>query len=234
MSRLTKRQKESLENFKEGEVYSLESAIEQIGKFPKTKFDETVELHFQLNLNIKSSDQTLRGTVILPSGTGKKVRIAVFCKGENIQKAKDLGADHAGANELIEKVAQGFMDFDTVIATPDMMRDLSKLGKVLGPRGLMPSPKAGTVSTDVERVIREVKAGRVEFKSDKQGGVHVGIGKRSFGKEQLFENAKHLIEAMNHARPATLKGELIKTAALSTTMGPGLKLNLQNFETVAV
>lgn len=224
MVKLSKRKKEFVKIFDIQKSFSLEEAIVNIEKFPKVKFDETVELHFQLNINPKNSDQAVRGTVVLPHGTGRKIKIAVFCKGETMNKAEELGADFVGAEELIEKVSKGFLDFDCVIATPDMMRDLSKLGKILGPRGLMPSPKAGTVTTDIERTIKEVKAGRVEFKSDKQAGIHVGIGKRSFGKDQLLGNANHLIEAMNHAKPPAVKGHLIKNVSLSTTMGPGLRI----------
>jgi len=148
----------------------------------------------------------------------------VICKGEDAQAAEKTGADFVGGTELIDKIAGGFMDFDCVIATPDMMRDLSKLGKVLGPRGLMPSPKAGTVTKDVERVIKEVKAGRVEFKSDKQAGIHVSVGKRSFSQDQLIENIKQLMEAIDHTKSASIKGNLIKSLSLSTTMGPGLKI----------
>lgn len=207
--------------------YSLEEAVAQIEKFPKVKFDESIELHFALNIDLKASDQGVRGTVALPHGTGRKVRVAVFCKGEAAQKAQAMGAEFVGSNELIDKVAGGFLDFDCVIATPDMMRDLSKLGKVLGPRGLMPSPKAGTVTQDVEKCIREVKAGRVEFKTDKQGGIHVAVGKRSFNKEQIVENARQVIQAVQHAKPAAVKDEFFKSVALSTTMGPGLKLALK-------
>lgn len=226
MAYVTKRKKEFAKGFNKDAAYSLEDAVSAIETFPKTKFDETVELHFNLNIDIKNSE-SVRGTVALPNGTGKKIRVAVFCKGEQVQKAEAAGADLVGANELIEKVAGGFMDFDCVIATPDMMRDLSKLGKVLGPRGLMPSPKAGTVTADVERAIKEVKAGRIEFKSDKQAGLHVGIGKRSFSKPQLLENARQVIEAVNLVRPAAVKGALIKSLSLSTTMGPGLKISVQ-------
>jgi large subunit ribosomal protein L1 len=226
MGRLSKRRKEFPKVVTENQAFSLEEAMAKISQFPKTKFDETVEAHFHLNVDTKSSEQSVRGTVVLPHGTGRKIRIAVFCKGEAVQKAQELGADHVGANELIEKVAQGFMDFDCVIATPDMMRDLSKLGKVLGPRGLMPSPKAGTVTQDIEKAIKEIKAGRVEFKSDKQAGIHVGIGKRSFTKEQLLENAHHLVDAVNHAKPSAVKINLIKSLFISTTMGPGLKVTI--------
>ncbi len=224
MVKLSKRKKELNAIAKEKPSYTLEEAIQNIDKFPQVKFDETVELHLSLNINPKSSDQAIRGTVMLPHGTGKKIRVAVFAKGEMVQKAEECGADIVGSNELIDKVAKGFLDFDTVVATPDMMRDLSKLGKILGPRGLMPSPKTGTVTNDLERVIKEVKAGRVEFKSDKQAGIHVGIGKRSFPKEKLLENARTLIDAIQNLKPAAVKGHLFKTVCLSTTMGSGLRI----------
>lgn len=225
MSKISKRMKEVYKVLGPAEKpLTLEEAVNVLGRTPKVKFDETVELHFHLNLDLKASDQGVRGTVVLPHGIGKKVRVAVFCKGESASKAKAAGADLVGDNDLIEKVMGGFMDFDVVIASPDMMRDLSKLGKLLGPRGLMPTPKAGTVTTDVERAIKEVKAGRVEFKSDKQGGIHLGIGKRSFDGPKLVENAQQVIEAINHAKPAAVKGNLIKSLALATTMGPGVKV----------
>ncbi len=224
MVKLSKRMQQGLEVVDKEKEFSLEEAVGFVEKFPQVKFDETVELHFHLNINPKSADQIIRGTIILPNGTGKQVRLAVFCKGEQSQKAKEMGADFVGAQDLIEKVSKGFLDFDKVIATPDMMRDLSKLGKILGPRGLMPSPKAGTVSANVEKAIEDVKAGKVEFKSDKQAGIHLGIGKRSFSKEKLFENATTLLDALNHAKPAAVKGHLIKGAFLSTTMGPSVKV----------
>ena len=226
MTKLSKRMKAAAEMFKEGEVYSLEQAIENIEKFPKVKFDETVELHLFLNISSKTSDQSVRGTVVLPNGLGKEIRVAVVCKGELEEKAKSAGAEHVGSNELIEKISGGFLDFDVVIASPDMMRDLSKLGKILGPRGLMPTPKAGTVTTDVGRAVEEAKAGKVEFKADKQAGLHIGIGKRSFSKEKLLENTKCLIDAINHSKSSSVKGALIKSASLTTTMGPGLKVVL--------
>lgn len=225
MRRISKRKKEfSKVSTPESAPVSLDEAMGKVAQFPKVKFDETVELHFHLSIDTKNSEQGVRGTASLPHGTGKKVRVAVFCKGELIQKAKNAGAEEVGAEDLIDRVAKGFMDFDIVVATPDMMRDISKLGKVLGPRGLMPSPKSGTVTNDVERVIKEVKAGRVEFKSDKQAGMHVGIGKRSFSKDQLLENAKYLLDAVNHGKPSSVKGNLIKSLSLSTTMGPGIRV----------
>ncbi|MCA9407900.1 MAG: 50S ribosomal protein L1 [Candidatus Omnitrophica bacterium] len=226
MVRLTKRKKEFTKMLKEDDVFTLEEALDGLEKFPKTKFDETVELHFNLTINPKSSDQAVRGTVVLPNGTGKKIRIAVFCKGELEQKAKDAGADYVGAEDLIDKVAKGFLDFDVVVASPDMMRDLSKLGKILGPRGLMPTPKAGTVTADIVKAINDVKAGKIEFKADKQAGIHVGIGKRSFAKGKLIENIQQVVEAVNHAKPASVKGNLIKSLFISTTMGPGLRVQI--------
>ncbi|MCC6758085.1 MAG: 50S ribosomal protein L1 [Candidatus Omnitrophica bacterium] len=222
MVHISKRKKEFGKVFEAEKKYTLDEALSQVEKFPKVKFDETVELHFRLNLDAKETEQPVRGTVVLPHGIGKKVRVAVFCKGELAQKAQDAGADLVGSNDLIEKVAKGFQDFDCVVATPDMMRDLSKLGKILGPRGLMPSPKAGTVTQDVEKVIKELKAGRIEFKADKQAGIHVGIGKRSFDKAKLLDNARSLLEAIQHAKPNVVKGNLIRSISVSTTMGPGL------------
>ncbi len=227
MNRLSKRMKEAAKlTAKVTNPVSLQEAFTMLAQAPKVKFDETVELHFNLNVDLKASDQGVRGTVALPHGTGKSVKVAVFCKGDAVARAQAAGADHVGGVELIDKVAGGFMDFDVVVSTPDMMRDLSKLGKVLGPRGLMPTPKAGTVTTDVERTIKEVKAGRVEFKSDKQGGIHLGIGKRSFAEAKLVENAQQVIEAVNHAKPSTVKGNLIKSLCVATTMGPGVKVAL--------
>ena len=207
-------------------VYTLKDAVALLQKAPPVKFDESYELHFNLNINLKASDQNVRGTVVLPHGTGKTLRVAVICQGENVNKALEAGADFAGSQDLIEKIDKGFLDFDCLIATPDMMRDLSKLGKVLGPRGLMPSPKAGTVTADVARALKEVKAGRVEFKNDKQGGIHLGIGKRSFSEQKLSENAQYIIEAVDHAKPSSVKGIFIKSIYLSTTMGPGVRVSL--------
>ncbi len=224
MVRLSKRAKQAQGLVDKNRSFPLEEAISNISKFPQVKFDETVELHFHLNIDSKISDQSVRGTVALTHGTGKTIRIAVFCKGDATQKAKGAGADYVGAEDLIDKVSKGFLDFDCVVASPDMMRELSKLGKVLGPRGLMPSPKAGTVTMDVERAIKELRAGKIEFKSDKQSGIHLGIGKRSFSKDQLLENAQNVIEAINQAKPATVKGNLIKSIFVATTMGPGQKV----------
>lgn len=207
-------------------TYLLKDAIAVLKSVPKTKFDESLEVSFHLCVDTKKSDHMVRGTVVLPHGTGKKIRVAAFCKGDAEKQAKEAGADYIGAQELIDKVAGGWMDFDSVVATPDMMRDLSKLGKVLGPKGLMPSPKTGTVTPNVGQAIRDLKAGKVEFKVDKQGGIHVAVGKLSFNDGQLYENALALIETVKNAKPASVKGEFVRSIALSTTMGPGLQVNV--------
>ena len=226
VNRISKRMKEAYKDLDREKTYSLDEALTNLEKFPKTKFDETVELHLHLDIDTKASDQMVRGTVSLPNGTGKKIKVAVFCKGELEKKAKDAGADYVGANDLIEKVAEGFMDFDVVVAAPDMMRDLSKLGRVLGPRGLMPTPKAGTVTVNVDQAVKDLKAGKIEFKVDKQAGIHLGVGKRSFTKKQLQENVQQVLDAINAAKPNSVKGNLIKSVSLSTTMGPGLRLTI--------
>ena len=217
--------KDVYKKVEEGKAYCLKDAVALVQDMPKSKFDETVELHFHLGVDTKDSDQNVRGTIVLPHGTGKSIKVAVICQGDNVAKAKNAGADFVGGLDLIEKIdKEGFLDFDCIVATPDMMKDLSKLGKVLGPRGLMPSPKAGTVTPDVERALREVKAGRVEFKSDKQGGVHLGIGKRSFTADKITANAQMVIDTISHAKPASVKGIFIKSAYLSSTMGAGVKV----------
>jgi large subunit ribosomal protein L1 len=226
MVKLSKRKKDFKKVFSSVEEYSLDEAVDNIAKFPEVKFDESIELHLTLNINPKNSDQMVRGTVVLPNGLGKAVRVCVICKGEMELQAKEAGADLVGNKDIIDQISKGMLDFDVVIAAPDMMRDLSKLGKILGPRGLMPTPKAGTVTTEVEKAVKEAKAGKVAFKSDKQAGIHAGIGKRSFDKEKILENVKELLDAVNNARPAVVKGNLIRSAYLSTTMGPGLRLKL--------
>jgi large subunit ribosomal protein L1 len=225
MKKVNKRLREAVKAVDREKALSLADAVVKVEQFPKVKFDETVELHLALNLDLKANDQAVvRGTVVLPNGLGKDVKVAVVCKGELEQKAKEAGAEFVGAQDLIDKIAGGFMDFDVLVAAPDMMRDLSKLGKILGPKGLMPTPKAGTVAADVAKAVRELKAGKVEFKSDKQAGIHIGIGKRSFPKEKLVENAQHLLDAVNHAKPNSVKGAFYKSAFISTTMGPGVRI----------
>lgn len=220
----SKRYKESVKLVDKTKIYQLREAISLIKKMTLPKFDGSVDLHFFLNIDPKKSDQMVRGTVVLPHGTGKKVRVAVFCKGEHERIAKDAGANYVGGIELIEKVAGGFLDFDCAISTPEMMKDLSKLGKILGPRGLMPSPKTGTVTNDITKAIEDVRKGKVEFRVDKQAGVHLSIGKISFEEEKIYENASCVITALNEAKPASVKGRFIKNLSLSSSMNPGLKL----------
>jgi large subunit ribosomal protein L1 len=220
----SKRYKESEKGLDREKLHSLKEAIPVLKKMNPPKFDASVDLHFSINVDPKKSDQMVRGTVVLPHGTGKKVRVAVFCKGENEKLAKDANADIVGGNELIDKVAGGFVDFDCAIATPDMMKDLSKLGKVLGPRGLMPSPKTGTVTNDIVKAIEDVRKGKVEFRVDKQGGIHLSVGKISFDEGKLYDNASRVIEMINEAKPASVKGKFIKSAFISSTMNCGLKL----------
>jgi len=220
----SKRYKESEKQSDKNKVYQLKEAISVLKKMAPPKFDGSVDLHFNLSVDTKDSDQMVRGTLVLPHGTGKKVRIAVFCKGEHEKLAREAQADYVGSNDLIDKVAAGFLDFDCTIATPEMMKDLSKLGKVLGPRGLMPSPKTGTVTNDIVKAIEDVRKGKVEFRVDKQGGVHLSIGKISFSEDKLFENASLLIEALNEARPSSVKGKFIRSLSLSASMNPGLRI----------
>ncbi len=207
-------------------VYSLKDAVAVFKKMPQTKFNQTVGLSFNLNIDPKKSDQLIRGTVSLPHGSGKSVRVAVFCKGEEEKAAKAAGADIIGGLELIEKVAGGFMGFDAAVATPDIMKDLSRLGKVLGPKGLMPSPKTGTVTVNVGQAVRDIKGGKIEFKTDKQAGLHVGIGKLNFSESQILENAAKVMEAIQQARPQSVKGIFIKSVSIYSSMSPGMRLAL--------
>jgi len=210
--------------------YSLKDAIAILKKTPKLKFDETVEIAIKLNVDPKQSQNaSIRGTVSLPYGTGKKVKVAVFCKGEEERKAREAGADFVGADDLIAKVQGGWVDFDVAIATPEMMRDMAKLGKVLGPRGLMPNPKSGTVTMETAKTIKEVKAGKIEFKMDKQAGIHAPLGKVSFTDEALYANAMSLIDAIMSSNAGGIKGAHVKNLFISTTMGPGIKLDLSEF-----
>lgn len=224
MKRRSKRYKQSEKQVDITKTYQLKEAILILKKMAQPKFDAAVDLHFSINVDPKKSDQMVRGTVVLPHGTGKKVRVAVFCRGEHEKLAKEANADYVGGNELIDKVAGGFLDFDCAIATPEMMKDLSKLGKILGPRGLMPSPKTGTVTNDIAKAIEDVKKGKVEFRIDKQGGIHLSVGKLSFSEDKLYENASRVIEALNEAKPASVKGKFIKSLFISSTMNQGLRI----------
>ena len=205
--------------------YELEEGVKLLLETVFAKFDEGVDLAIRLGVDPKKSDQMVRGTVVLPHGTGKKVRVLVFAKGQKEKEALDAGADFVGGEDLVEKVSKGWLEFDKAIATPDMMGLVSKLGKILGPRGLMPNPKVGTVTFDLERAIKEIKAGKVEFKVEKAGVVHVPVGKVSFGYDRLLENAKTLLEVILRAKPPTSKGIYLRSIALSTTMGPGIKID---------
>jgi large subunit ribosomal protein L1 len=226
---MSKKKKALKELYDKGKVYNLEEAVDILKSAPKAKFDETVELSMNLALNRKDASQAVRGTALLPHGTGKNIRVLVLCKAGDEEKAKASGADFAGGDELIKKVAGGWCDFDACITTTGMMRDIAKLGRVLGPRGLMPNPKTGTVTDDIEKAVKEVKAGKVEFKMDKQGGIHVGVGKASFTKENLSENIKKLLKAIFSSNPSLNKPQVVRSIALSTTMGPGLKLDIGEF-----
>jgi large subunit ribosomal protein L1 len=213
-------------------VYSLNDAIDLLQKCPPVKFDQSVDISVKTGIDTRKSDQQVRSTVSLPNGTGKKTSVVVIAKGEKIKEALDAGADFAGNEELIEKIKGGWTDFDVLISTPDMMREVGKLGKVLGPRGLMPTPKAGTVATDVAKAVTEVKAGKVEFKIDKSGVVNNLVGKISFSKEKLVENINAFLVALSRAKPATAKGQFLKTLVLSTTMGPGIKVDLHSISDI--
>ena len=206
--------------------YSAKEALEVIEKFPKAKFDETVELHVKLGVDSKHADQQVRGTVVLPNGTGKSLRVLVFAKGDKAKEAEAAGADFVGAEELVPKIEkENWFDYDVIVATPDMMGVVGRLGKVLGPKGLMPNPKSGTVTMDVTKAISEIKSGKVEYRLDKTNIIHVGIGKVSFGAEKLAENYQTLIDAIIKAKPAAAKGQYVKSVSVSSTMGPGAKIN---------
>jgi len=205
--------------------YELEEGVKTLLETVPAKFDEGVDLAIRLGVDPKKADQMVRGTVVLPNGIGKKVRVLVFAKGQKEKEAQDAGADHVGAEDMIEKISQGWLDFDKAIATPDMMGTVSKLGKILGPRGLMPNPKVGTVTFDVSKAVKEIKAGKVEFKVEKAGILHVPVGKVSFGFDRLFENVKALLEVILRVKPPTSKGVYLRSITLSTTMGPGVKID---------
>lgn len=210
--------------------YTLEEAIDILKENSFTKFDQTVEMAINLGIDPRKSDQNVRSTVVLPHGTGREVRVLVFAKGEKEKEAREAGADFVGAEDLIEKIQQGWLDFDRAIATPDMMGQVGKLGKILGPRGLMPNPKLGTVTFDVAKAVKEAKAGKIEYRNDKGGVVHVPIGKLSFDREKLVENAIAVLKSVLRAKPPTSKGKYIKKVTLSSTMGPGLKIDISKLK----
>ena len=206
--------------------YSLGEAVEILETFPKAKFDESVDMAVRLNVNPKHADQMVRGTVVLPNGTGKSVRVLVITRGPKEQEATDAGADMVGADEYLPKIKDGWTDVDVIIATPDMMGELGKLGRVLGPRGLMPNPKVGTVTMDIAKAVKEAKAGRIEYRVDKAGIVHAPVGKRSFGKDKLEENIKMLYKELVRVRPTAVKGTYVKSVDLSATMTPAIRVEI--------
>jgi large subunit ribosomal protein L1 len=229
MAKISKRRQSINKEIDTSKRYSLDEAATLVKKGATAKFDETVEIAVRLGVNPKHADQMVRGAIVLPHGTGQTVRVLVFAKGDKAKEAQAAGADHVGAEELVQKVADGFLDFDRVIATPDMMGQVGKLGKVLGPRGLMPNPKVGTVTFDVANAVREAKGGKVEFRVEKAGIVHARLGKASFTAEAIRENASALVAALIRAKPPSAKGTYLKSITLSTTMGPGVKVDTASF-----
>ncbi|MFQ5606307.1 MAG: 50S ribosomal protein L1 [Candidatus Zixiibacteriota bacterium] len=221
----TKNAKKAGAGIDRNRAYPLDEAIDLLKAVKFAKFDESVELAMRLGVDPKHADQMVRGTVSLPHGTGKSVRVIVFAQGEKVDEAKQAGADTVGAEDLVEKIKGGWLDFDVAVATPDMMRNVGKLGKLLGARGLMPSPKAGTVTMDVGRTVKELKAGRIEFRVDRQAGIAAAVARLSFDKEKIVENVRVFAEAINRAKPSAAKGTYLQAVSISSTMGPGIKLD---------
>ena len=225
-----KRYSEAAKLVEKTKTYDLEEAVALVKKTASAKFDETIEAHFRLGVDGRHADQQVRGAVVLPHGTGKTVKVLVFAKGNKVDEALAAGADYAGGDELVPKIQNdGWLDFDVVVATPDMMGVVGRLGRVLGPKGLMPNPKAGTVTMDVTKAINDIKAGKIEYRLDKSNIIHVPIGKASFTEEQLTDNFQTLIDAVVKAKPAAAKGQYIKSLVVASTMGPGVKLNVTKY-----
>ena len=221
-----KRMKEAAKLVETGKLYDLNEAVDLALKMPKAKFDETLEMHIKLGVDSKQADQQVRGVIVLPNGTGKSKKVLVLAKGEKADAATEAGADYVGDMDMIEKIQrENWFDFDVVVATPDMMASLGRIAKLLGPKGLMPNPKSGTVTNDVAKAIAEIKAGKIEYRLDKTNIIHCPIGKVSFGADKLMENYKALLEAIVKAKPAAAKGTYLKSIVISTTMGPGIKIN---------
>ena len=225
MAKAGKKYQVAAKLLEEGKLYGLSEAVDLVKKTATAKFDETIELHVRLGVDPKYADQQVRGAVVLPHGTGKTKRVLVFAKGEKVSEAEAAGADFVGSDELVAKIQGGWCDFDVAVATPNMMGAVGKLGKILGPRGLMPNPKLGTVTMDLEKAIKAIKAGQVEYRTDKAGNVHCPIGKASFGTEKLMENFDTLLGAIIKAKPAAAKGQYLKSVCIASTMGPGVKIN---------
>lgn len=231
MGKPSKRFKKCLEAIKKDKSYSLEEAVAVLKDFPHPKFDESVDIACSLNVNLKESEGSIRGATVLPHGIGKTVKVCVFCKGEDINKAKEANADFVGSTDLIDKIKKGWLGFEKACATPEMMKEVAQLGRILGPRGLMPSPKAGTVGPDVAQIVKELKMGKVQFKADKTANVHATVGKVSFPAQNICENALSLIKAILAARPAHVKGRFVKNISISTTMSPAISLEMEKWKT---
>ncbi len=228
MAHRSKRMKEADKNVDPAKFYKVEEAVSILKQSPTVKFDQTVEIALKVGIDPKKSDQMVRGTLSMPHGTGQKVTIVVIAKGDKAQDALNAGADFAGGDELLDKIKGGWTDFTALVATPDMMRELGKLGKVLGPRGLMPTPKAGTVTNDVAKAVKELKAGKIEFKADKTGVINSRVGKLSFEENALVENIRALLQTISRAKPSSSKGAFLRSLYLTSTMGPGLRIDLQS------
>jgi large subunit ribosomal protein L1 len=231
MGRIGKKYRKAKEVVAAKPSYPLPEAVATVAKNAFAKFDETVEVAMRLGVDPKHADQMVRGTVVLPHGLGgKSKKVLVIASGEKLKEAQDAGADHVGGDDMVQKIQEGWLDFDAVVATPEMMKSVGRLGKVLGPRGLMPNPKTGTVTFEVGKAVREIKAGKVEYRVDKTAIIHAPVGKVSFGAEKLLENAKTLIDTVIKAKPAAAKGRYVKSIALSSTMGPGVRVDLASVE----
>lgn len=228
MVKRSKRMKEIDQKLELGKTYKLSDAVDFLKACPPTRFDQSVDIAIRMGIDPKKSDQLVRGMVTLPHGTGQVITVAVIAKGDKAREATEAGADFVGAEDLLEKIKNGWTDFSVLIATPDMMRELGKLGKILGPRGLMPTPKGGTVTTDVAKAVKESKGGKIEFKVDKTGNLNNAVGKMSFTSAELVKNIETLLHAVNRAKPASAKGIYLRSMFLSTTMGPGLKIDTQS------
>ncbi|HWX76825.1 MAG TPA: 50S ribosomal protein L1 [Candidatus Acidoferrales bacterium] len=233
MSANGKSYKAALAKVDRNQRYLLEDTLRLVKETARAKFDETVEMAVRLGVDPRQADQNVRGTVTLPHGMGKTVRVLAFAKGDKEKEAQEAGADFVGADDLIKKISDGWFDFDKTVATPDMMGAVGRIGKILGPRGLMPNPKTGTVTLDIGKAVKEIKAGKLEFRVDKAGIVHVPVGKASFGAEQLIDNAKAVLMSLLRAKPASAKGNYVKGVTISTTMGPGVKVDLSQVRTMA-
>lgn len=225
MAKRSKKYQAALEKFDATSSYSIEEAVKLAQETSTVNFDASVEVAFRLGIDTRKNDQQIRGAIVLPHGTGKSQRVLVFAKGEKLKEAEEAGADYAGDQEFVQKINGGWFDFDVIVATPDMMGEVGKLGRVLGPKGLMPNPKTGTVTMDVKKAVEEIKAGKVEYRAEKSGIVHAAIGKVSFDTDKLVENFKTLHDALAKAKPASAKGTYFKTVAVSSTMGPGIKVD---------